>query len=88
MKLQVLKKDVLPKVQNRKFSRSLSQLVIPSIPGFGFSDAPTRPGLGSVELAHICLRLMQRLGYEKFFLLTEGFGGLIANDMSIMYHKQ
>lgn len=62
--------------------------MIPSIPGFGFSDAPTRPGLGTVELAHILLRLMQRLGYEKFFLMSEDFGSLIANDLSILYHKQ
>ncbi|CAL8103894.1 unnamed protein product [Orchesella dallaii] len=78
---------LIPLFVDLQGSKYKYELVIPSIPGFGFSDAPTRPGLGTVELAHIYLRLMQRLGYEKFFVISEDFGSLIGNDISIMYHK-
>jgi pimeloyl-ACP methyl ester carboxylesterase len=41
-------------------------LVIPSLPGYGFSDRPTRPGWGVERIAHAWARLMARLGYRRY----------------------
>jgi len=41
-------------------------VVVPSLPGFGFSNAPTRPGTGSYEVAALWCDLMNGLGYERF----------------------
>jgi epoxide hydrolase len=41
-------------------------LVIPSLPGYGFSDRPTRPGWGVERIAGAWARLMARLGYRRY----------------------
>ena len=42
------------------------QVVVPSLPGFGFSDAPTAPGVSSRQIARLWAELMGGLGYERF----------------------
>jgi len=41
-------------------------VVCPSLPGYGFSDKPTRPGWGIERLARAWTILMARLGYERY----------------------
>ena len=41
-------------------------VVVPSLPGYGFSPAPTRPGVSSREIAMLWQKLMLRLGYDRF----------------------
>jgi pimeloyl-ACP methyl ester carboxylesterase len=41
-------------------------VVIPSLPGYGFSAAPSRPGVGSRRIAQLWNALMQGLGYSHF----------------------
>ena len=41
-------------------------VVAPSLPGYGFSPAPTRPGVSSREIAELWRALMAGLGYDRF----------------------
>ena len=41
-------------------------VVCPSLPGYGFSDKPVRPGWGLERIADAWATLMTRLGYERF----------------------
>jgi pimeloyl-ACP methyl ester carboxylesterase len=41
-------------------------LVIPSLPGYGFSGKPTAPGWNPVSIAKAWATLMQRLGYTNY----------------------
>ncbi len=41
-------------------------LVIPSLPGFGFSDKPTATGWGLNRIADAWIELMDRLGYDRW----------------------
>jgi pimeloyl-ACP methyl ester carboxylesterase len=41
-------------------------VVIPSLPGFGFSDKPAETGWSNGRMAHTISRLMQRLGYDRY----------------------
>ncbi len=41
-------------------------VVVPSLPGYGFSPAPTRPGISSREIAMLWRTLMTELGYHRF----------------------
>ncbi|KAK5657373.1 hypothetical protein OQA88_2943 [Cercophora sp. LCS_1] len=45
-------------------------VVAPSLPNFGFSDAPTKPGFNIVQYAECLDKLMLKLGYEKY--VTQG----------------
>jgi len=41
-------------------------VVVPSLPGYGFSSAPKAPGTGSFEIAGLWRKLMAGLGYQRF----------------------
>jgi pimeloyl-ACP methyl ester carboxylesterase len=41
-------------------------VVVPSLPGYGFSPAPTRAGVSSRSIAQLWHRLMEGLGYTRF----------------------
>lgn len=50
-------------------------LVIPALPGFGFSDKPTEPGWGVGRTAAAWAELMRRLGYGDSWLAQGGDWG-------------
>jgi len=56
-------------------------LVIPSLPGYGFSGKPTQTGWGPERTARAWVTLMKRLGYQKFAAQGGDLGGVVANVM-------
>ncbi len=58
-------------------------LVIPSIPGFGFSGKPTTTGWDYERTARAWITLMKRLGYEKFVAQGGDLGAIIAEVMAL-----
>lgn len=53
-------------------------LVIPSLPGFGFSDAPTKRGVSVTESAAIFVKLMARLGYSGYIVQGGDWGSFVS----------
>ncbi|MDL4813429.1 epoxide hydrolase family protein [Actinomadura opuntiae] len=47
-------------------ARDAFHVVCPSLPGYGFSDKPARRGWGVERIADAWIRLMARLGYERY----------------------
>jgi len=56
-------------------------LVIPSLPGYGFSGKPTAAGWGPERIARAWVELMKRLGYEKFVAQGGDWGALVVDLM-------
>jgi pimeloyl-ACP methyl ester carboxylesterase len=56
-------------------------LVIPSIPGFGLSSAPTETGWDSSRLAKAIAELMRRLGYERYGTQGGDYGAFTSPDL-------
>ena len=56
-------------------------VVIPSLPGFGFSSAPTEPGWGSERIGRAWDVLMTRLGYERYVAQGGDWGASIVQAM-------
>jgi pimeloyl-ACP methyl ester carboxylesterase len=56
-------------------------LIIPSIPGYGFSGKPTTTGWGPPHIARAWVVLMKRLGYTQFVSQGGDWGGAITNVM-------
>ncbi|XP_077295131.1 juvenile hormone epoxide hydrolase 2-like isoform X2 [Arctopsyche grandis] len=61
------------------------ELIIPSIPGFAFSQAPSKSDLAEGQIAVVFKNLMDRLGYEKFIGQGGDWGAGIINNMAILY---
>ena len=57
-------------------------LVIPSLPGYGFSGKPGETGWGPERTARAWVVLMRRLGYAKFAAQGGDLGGIVANVMA------
>jgi pimeloyl-ACP methyl ester carboxylesterase len=57
-------------------------VVIPSLPGYGFSGKPTEVGWGPERTARAWVVLMKRLGYDKFAAQGGDLGGIVANVMA------
>lgn len=53
-------------------------VVIPSLPGFGFSGKPAEPGWGVEKIAAAWVSLMTELGYPKFMAHGGDWGGVIT----------
>jgi pimeloyl-ACP methyl ester carboxylesterase len=56
-------------------------IVIPSLPGYGFSGKPTVAGWGPERIARAWVVLMKRLGYTKFTAQGGDWGALITQLM-------
>jgi pimeloyl-ACP methyl ester carboxylesterase len=56
-------------------------LVVPSLPGYGFSGKPTATGWNPAHIARAWVVLMKRLGYGKFASQGGDWGGAITNVM-------
>jgi pimeloyl-ACP methyl ester carboxylesterase len=57
-------------------------LVIPSIPGYGFSGKPTTTGWDPARIARAWIALMKRLEYTKFVAQGGDWGSPITNEMA------
>ncbi len=58
-------------------------LVIPSIPGYGFSGKPTTTGWGPDRIARAWTALMRRLGYTKFVAQGGDWGAVITDVLGV-----
>jgi pimeloyl-ACP methyl ester carboxylesterase len=58
-------------------------LVIPSLPGYGFSGKPTAPGWQPVSIARAWAALMQRLGYSKYVAQGGDWGNAVSEIMAL-----
>jgi pimeloyl-ACP methyl ester carboxylesterase len=57
-------------------------LVLPSIPGFGFSGKPTGTGWGPDRIAGAWAELMRRLGYTRYVAQGGDWGSPISSAMA------
>jgi len=58
-------------------------LVIPSMPGYGFSGKPSAMGWDPVRIGRAWVTLMKRLGYTKFVAQGGDWGAVIVDLMGV-----
>ncbi|OZJ06657.1 hypothetical protein BZG36_00451 [Bifiguratus adelaidae] len=68
-----------------KAQKAPLHLVVPSLPGFGYSDPPTRAGFGVAEMARTMNLLMLHLGYDKYVVQGGDWGSAIAKYLANTY---
>lgn len=65
-------------------ARDAFHLVIPSLPGFGFSGRPTTTGWGIERTARAWVALMNRLGYDRFVAQGGDIGAGVTEEMAAL----
>jgi len=59
-------------------------VVVPSLPGYGFSDRPRQRGYDPQKIATMFLTLMSRLGYTRYGVQASDFGAPVIRAMALM----
>src|SRR6187455_2507107 len=59
-------------------------LVIPSLPGHGFSGKPTETGWDTLRIARAWVELMSRLGYSRFVAQGGDWGNAVTEQMALL----
>ena len=62
-------------------------LVLPSLPGYGFSGKPATAGWGPDRMGRAFHELMQRLGYREYVAQGGDWGAIIAEVMAVQAPK-
>jgi juvenile hormone epoxide hydrolase len=78
---------IIPMLTDPKDSNINFELIIPSLPGYGFSERAHKTDLAPTQMGQIFLKLMKRLGHEKFYVQGGDWGSAIAAAMSALYPK-
>ncbi len=64
------------------------EVIAPSIPGYGFSSAPSKKGFDAAHTARIFVELMDRLGHKKFYAQGGDWGSLVTTTIATLYPEQ
>lgn len=61
-------------------------VIVPSIPGFGFSDRPNNKGMNTQEVAKLFAKLLtEQLGYQKFAIHGGDWGSSITEQLALNF---
>ncbi|MDG1987424.1 MAG: alpha/beta fold hydrolase [Halieaceae bacterium] len=58
-------------------------VVVPSLPGYGFSDKPKNPGTSVEKIGRMWGQLMKRIGYKEYVAQGGDWGAIISQSMAI-----
>ncbi len=59
-------------------------LVIPSLPGHGFSGKPTETGWDPIRIARAWAELMERLGYDRYVAQGGDWGNAVTEQLALL----
>jgi len=59
-------------------------VVIPSLPGHGFSGKPRETGWGPIRIARAWITLMERLGYDRYVAQGGDWGNAVTEQMALL----
>jgi len=59
-------------------------VIIPSLPGYGFSGKPTELGWDPIRIAKAWIVLMDRLGYKKYVAQGGDWGNAVTEQMALL----
>lgn len=59
-------------------------VIIPSLPGYGFSEQPKTTGWDPTRIAHAWITLMKRLGYKRYVAQGGDWGDAVTEQMAVI----
>ncbi|XP_066259210.1 juvenile hormone epoxide hydrolase 1-like [Euwallacea similis] len=78
--------DIIPLLTEPQKGRNIVfEVIVPHLPGYGFSEATSKPGLSVVRISQIMKNLMHRIGFKKFYVQGGDWGSAVVMFMSILY---
>jgi pimeloyl-ACP methyl ester carboxylesterase len=63
-------------------------IVVPSLPGYGFSDRPPKRGMDPQKIAALWVRLMEELGYRRFAAQGGDWGSTVSIALGLNHPER
>jgi pimeloyl-ACP methyl ester carboxylesterase len=63
-------------------------VIVPSLPGYGFSDHPTESGINTFRIADIWMELMKELGYERLAAQGGDWGADVTTLLGLRHPER
>lgn len=76
---------ILPLLTNPKDGGQSFHIVAPSLPNFGWSDGPNKPGFGLPQYAEAMHKVMLNLGYDQYVTQGGDWGFIVTRLMGVRY---
>jgi pimeloyl-ACP methyl ester carboxylesterase len=77
--------DLLPGLIDPPADQPAFHVVLPSLPGYGFSEKPSAAGWGIERIADAWAELMPRLGYPRFLAQGGDWGAMITTMLALRH---
>ncbi|XP_037716418.1 juvenile hormone epoxide hydrolase 1 [Drosophila subpulchrella] len=61
------------------------EVIAPSLPGYGWSQASSKTGFGVAQVAVVMRNLMLRVGFEKFLIQGGDWGSIIGSNLASLF---
>jgi pimeloyl-ACP methyl ester carboxylesterase len=63
-------------------------VIVPSLPGFGYSSVPPHPGTNAQEIARLWVKLMGEIGYERFAAQGGDIGASVTTALGLRFQER
>ena len=81
--------EMIPKLTTRSEEKEyVFEVIVPSLPGYGFSQAASKQGLSAAKIAVIMRNLMMRLGFTKYYIHGGDWGAVVVNAMATFFQSE
>lgn len=81
--------EIIPKLTTKSDDKVgfVFEVIVPSLPGYGWSQGSAKKGLAPSEVAIVMKNLMARVGFKKFYIQGGDWGSLIGNVMATYFQE-
>lgn len=78
--------DFIGLLKNQRTDSKIEfDIIVPSLPGYGFSQGSSKTGFGVLEMSVVLRNLMIRLGYEKFYIQGGDWGSALGSTIATLF---
>lgn len=74
--------SIIPQLTDPENPANAFHVIAPSLPGFGFSEAPSQPGYSPEKIATVLAALMEKLGYDRYAIAGGDWGAIINRHLA------
>ncbi|XP_041778621.1 juvenile hormone epoxide hydrolase 2-like [Anopheles merus] len=80
--------DIIPLLTTSSKDKDfVFEVIVPSLPGYGWSQGSAKKGLSPSEVAIVMKNLMSRVGFEQFYIQGGDWGSLIGNYIATYFQS-
>ncbi|XP_053696691.1 juvenile hormone epoxide hydrolase 1-like [Sabethes cyaneus] len=81
--------EIVPKLTTRSDEKEyVFEVIVPSLPGYGFSEGTVKQGLSPAKIAVIMRNLMARLGFKKYYVHGGDWGAIVGNLIATFFQSE